>query len=398
MEEGRRFSALYSIEYRKFYLAQIVNFTGSWLHNAAQGWLVYTLTESAFYLGLLGVVMSLPVLLFTLIGGFLADRFNKRILIIISQSSLILPILILAILTQLDLVKVWHIFVLAFITGTINAVDIPVRQSFIIEMVGKRRLLNAIAFNSTAFNGARALGPLIAGLLIQFNAMPACFFLNAFSYLPIIYVLTKMKPEGWSHNRKSKKKGNHFLDGFFFIRKNRNISGMILTVSIFSIFGIPINQFLPIFADKIFRSGVEGYSYLSSAMGIGALAGGLIIAYKGFIHRTGAFLTITGICFPVSVMLFSMVREFYTAMLLLIIAGWSIVSFFATSNSFVQLHADDHIRGRVMSIYTLMFLGMTPIGHFMIGYVADKIGVNLTVCFSSVICFTGFMILRKRWI
>ncbi len=367
------------------------------MHYIAQGWLIYSLTKSAFYLGIVGMAMSLPMLLFTLIGGLIADRFKKRKVMVLTQSVSILPVLTLAILTDIKMINIREIMIISFMIGTINAVDIPARQSFLVEMVGKGNLLNAIALNSTAFNGARMIGPVIAGIIVSRFDIASCFYLNAFSYIPVVFVLSKILSDGFTPIKRAENILKDFFDGIHFIKNSKKITGIILTIAVFSIFGIPFGQFLPLFADRVLHSGVEVYSYLISSMGLGALSAGLIIAFKGNIKRKRVYMSITGFCFVFSLMIFSLSENFIISLFFLYLTGWSIVSFLAISNSFIQLEVSDEIRGRVMSVYSLMFLGMTPLGYYIMGTFTEQIGIRKMIFISAIICLTGFISFKRKW-
>src|SRR3990172_5405503 len=222
MPHSERFSALYHRDFRLFLAGQLVSLSGTWMQSVAQGWLVYSLTKSPFYLGMVAAANSLPILLFTLIGGVVADRFPKRNLLLITQALSIIPAILLGILTGLEIATVWHVALLAFFLGTINAIDIPTRQSFLAEMVGKGHIVNAIALNSAAFNGARIIGPMIAGLAIAYLGIPACFFLNAVSFVAVIAALSSMQIKG-DIKIGSKRVLSEFMEGIAFLRGSREI-------------------------------------------------------------------------------------------------------------------------------------------------------------------------------
>ncbi len=395
--KNKPFSALYFRDFRLLYMAQIISLSGTWMHFVAQGWLVYSLTESPFYLGMVGMAQTIPFLFFALVGGLLADRFKKRTIMIVTQSVYIFPALVLSILTYMGAVNVVIIMIIAFIFGLISSIEIPVRQSFLIEMVGKGHLLNAIALSSTSFHGARVIGPLIAGLIIEKYGMATCFFLNAISYIPVIYVLSQMRLQGESHHSTSKGVTRDFFDGLNYVKNNRTIGGIIITVSFFSIFGIPFSQFLPVIVDRIYHSSADMLGYFMSTIGIGSLCAGLIIAFKGDIERKTLYMSIAGLCFPVSLILFSFTEQIWLALVILIITGWSVVSFLATANSYIQLNVTDSMRGRVISVFAMMFLGVTPLGHLIIGSFADIIGTRETIAASALVCLSSFIFFRKRF-
>lgn len=395
----QRFPALYIRDFRVFWIGQVISFSGTWMQSTAQGWLVYSLTKSPFYLGIVATASSLPVLLFTLLGGVAADRFRKKKLLIITQSLSILPALLLGIMTDFKIITPLHIIVIAFSLGIINAFDLPARQSFLIEMVQRGRLTNAIALNSAAFNGARILGPLIAGFAIAYTGVATCFYINALSFLAAIIALIRIKGEGVKRLiGEEKKKFTHspihlftyfkdLREGLRFISGNKDILRTMVLVATFSLFGIPFVTLLPVFAEDILMVGAKGLGYLGGASGIGAFTAALIIAYRGEIRAKGILMSIAALVFSFSLMAFSVSRYYTASLIILIFTGWGIVTFLALGNSFVQLTVPDELRGRVMSVYTLLFLGLSPIGNSLIGLIADIIGADRAITIGSLICF-----------
>ncbi len=392
MKKAERFTALYFRDFRLFWIGQIISLSGTWMQSVAQGWLVYSLTKSPFYLGLVATASHLPILLFSLIGGIVADRFKKRNLIIITQALSIIPALLLGILANLEIVTVYQVLFLAAFLGTVNAFDMPARQSFLIEMVGKGHLLNAIALNSAAFNGARLLGPVIAGLTIEYLGIPSCFYLNAMSFLAVIVSLSMIRTKGDISVTKSKGFYNDFSEGLRFIKNSRDITYLIMVIAVFSLFGIPFTSFLPVFADKIFNAGARGLGLLVSATGVGALSAALIIAFKGSVGNKWRYMSVAGLCFSIALFAVSMSKSFDLSLLLLVFTGWGIVSFLTTANNFIQISTDDSLRGRVMSVYSLVFIGFTPIGNFIIGVISDSIGTTNALAGSSLICLIAAII------
>jgi len=395
-----RFSALYSRDFRLFLLGQIISLSGTWMHSVAQGWLVYSLTKSPLYLGLVAAIASLPILLFTPIGGVVADRFMKRDLLLLTQSLSIVPALLLGILTDIDIITVWQVALIAALLGTVNAFDIPTRQSFLAEIVGRGNITNAIALNSAAFNGARIIGPVIAGMTIAHIGLPACFYLNALSFIAVIVALLKMNIRG---DIKVRSKGfmRDFRDGVQFVKSKPEIYRIILLIAVFSLMGIPYITFLPVFAVEVLRAGPEGLGFLVSAVGIGALSAALLIAFRGDIKNKNRFMSIAALCFSFSLFAFSLSKVLYLSLATLLCAGWGLVSFLATANSFIQHLVPDDLRGRVMSVYALVFLGFTPIGNFLIGMLADSIGTIWAIAFSAVLCTvasTLFFFSRKPFL
>ena len=397
MEERRRpFSALYIKNYRLFISAQFLSLAGTWMHQAAQAWLIYELTRSPLYLGLLGTALSLPIMVFTLFGGLLADRFQKKSLLVFTQSLGIVPPVVLGLLTITGVVKVWHVIAIAFSIGLITAIDLPIRQSFLIEMVGRGNLLNAISLHSAAFNGARMIGPAVAGLIIEHFGPEWCFFINSVSFLPIVLVLKKMtlsdevKPAG------SKGVVKDIVEGFGFILKRRDLSLVITTILVFSLFGIPYHHFLAIYAEDILHIGARGLGFLMSSSGLGAFVAALLLAFLGDVKNKRVYMAVAGILFSLAYISFSLSKITWLSVPFLFLTGWSLVSFLANANSIVQLSVEDHLRGRVMSVFSLFFLGMAPLGSLLIGTVADHIGTRYTLTGAGVICLLAGVRFTKR--
>jgi len=384
-----KFTALQSREYRLFFFGQMISLSGTWMQSVAQGWLVYSLTKSPFYLGLVAAFGSLPILLFSLFGGIVADRIRKRNLLLLTQSLSIIPALSLGILTDMNLIKVWHVALFATFLGTVNAFDIPARQAFIIELVGEKSLMNAIALNSTVFHGARLIGPVMAGMAIAYLGLPACFYLNALSFTAIIFALSKMRVK--KSNRKGKTMGifRDLSEGIKFITSKPDIYRIILLIAVFSIIGLPCFTLLPIFAVEVLRAGPQGFGFLVGATGGGAFLAGLFLAYKGDVENKLRLMSLSGLCFSIFLLVFSVSSSVYLSIVALLFIGWSTVSFFATANSFVQLSVSDNLRGRVISVYAFVFLGFAPIGNYLIGILADSFGVTKAVAFSSIICIVA---------
>lgn len=406
--QGRAgFSALYVRDFRIFWIGQLISFSGTWMQSTAQGWLVYSLTKSPFYLGLVATAASLPVLLFTLVGGVIADRLKKRNLLIVTQALSVIPAVTLAILTDLDIITVWQIAVLATFLGTVNAFDVPARQSFLIEMVQKGRLMNAIALNSAAFNGARIIGPFIAGFTIASIGIAACFYVNAVSFLAAIAALLMIKKEsdiGEGRLSTSGEGGRSTLSSLFrdlreglsYVRNERNVFGIMLLVAAFSLMGIPFVTLLPVFAEDILRVGPKGLGILAGSSGVGSLIAALFIAFRGEIERKGRFMSLAGTIFSASLLLFSISKDYHTSAVILVFAGWGVVSFLAVGNSFIQLTTPDALRGRVMSVYALVFLGIAPIGNSIVGAVAHIIGTERAVSISSSLCLLAVLLSSRR--
>jgi MFS family permease len=371
------------------------------MQSVAQGWLVYSLTKSPFYLGLVAASSSLPILLFTFAGGIVADRFRKRNLLLMTQALSILPALLLGILTDSEMIAVWQVALLAALLGTVNAFDIPARQSFIIELVGKSSLTNAIALNSAAFHGARIIGPVIAGLTIASLGLPACFYLNALSFIAVIVALSKMKITG-DIQKSSKGFVSDFIEGIQYIKSESEIYRTIILIAVFSLLGIPFITLLPVFAGEIFKTGPKGFGFLVGATGAGALSAALFLAFRGDIKGKDRLMSFAALFFSTALFIFSISKNLYLSMMLLIGIGGSLVSFLALANSFIQLSVPDKLRGRAMSVYTFVFLGTAPVGNSLIGVLADSMGTTHAISIASLLCIIASVafslkIFKGRW-
>jgi MFS family permease len=365
------------------------------MQSVAQGWLVYSLTGSPFYLGLVAAAGTLPILLFTFAGGIAADMYSKRNLLLLTQALSILPALILGILTDLKVVAVWQVAVVAAMLGTINALDIPVRQSFMMELVGRGSLTNAIALNSAAFHGARIIGPVIAGVAIGTLGLAACFYLNAASFLAVIFALYKISTRGMARTGAVNILAN-FREGIDYIRRSPEIFRIIVLLFVFSLAGIPFITLLPVFAGETFRIGAQGFGFLVGATGAGALIAALSIAFRRDIVDKHRFMAVSALCFSVALLFFSISRNLYLALFLLVFAGWGLVSFMATANSFIQLAVPDGLRGRAMSVYTFVFLGTAPLGNSILGTAADYFGTSEAIAAGAMLCTAGTVIFSLK--
>jgi MFS family permease len=307
------------------------------------------------------------------------------------------PALLLGLLTSSGVVTVWHVALLAALLGTINALDIPVRQSFLAEMVGKGHIVNAIALNSAAFNGARIIGPVIAGLAIAYLGIPACFYLNALSFVAVIIALFRIQARGEARARPEGMLKDS-MSGIRFVARSREIRNVFFLIAVFSIIGLPYISLLPIFAGEVFHKGAQGLGFLVGASGIGALTAALGIAALGDIRDKTRFMATTGLCFSLALLAFSLSGIFWLSLLVIMAAGWGMVSYLAAANSFIQVTVPDELRGRVMSVYSLVFLGTVPIGNAVMCFVADMVGTPRAVTASGVICLLAAGVFARRYL
>jgi MFS family permease len=391
----RTFAAFRHRNYRLFFSGQLVSVIGTWVQQVALGWLVYTLSNSAFTLGAVRFLSAIPVTLFTLLGGALADRFQKRRIVILTESTAMVLAFVLAALVYFGVIKVWQIALVGFLDGMTDAFDIPTRQSFVIEMVGKDDLMNAIALNSSLFNGARVFGPALAGLLIGIIGLTGCFFLNGVSYMAIVaaYVAMRLPPANRTPERKPM--WNETVDALRYVRSHRLLRAIISLVAIVSLFGWPYSVLLPVFARDVLHVQASGYGYLMAANGVGALVGALTLASLGhFVTRRHlSFGGLFGFCIMLAV--FALSRIYWLSAAALAGSGFFMIIFFATANTAVQTRVPDELRGRVMGIYALAFLGLTPFGSLLAGAVAKATSVSFTVSLGAVICLIAGLVAMR---
>src|SRR5207249_3498552 len=355
---SRRPTTLRSLKHRNFQLffsGQLISLIGTWMQSIAQSWLVYRLTGSSHLLGSVGFASQLPVFLIAPLGGIVDDRHNRHRVVIATQAASMMLATILAALTLTGTVKIWHIFVLAALLGVVNAFDIPARQSFLVDMVGKEDLMNAIALNSSMFNGARIIGPAIAGILVAKIGEGWCFFANAVSYIAVIIGLLLMRVQPRAHSA-SGSPLTHIIEGFRFARQTAPIRALLLLLGLVSLVAMPYTVLMPVFADKILHGGARGLGILMGATGVGALVGALTLATRTSVHGLGRWMTFACTGFSVTLIAFALSRNFWLSAALLVPVGFCMMLQMSSSNTLIQAMVPDHLRGRVMSVYAMMFM------------------------------------------
>ena len=380
--------ALRHRNFQLFFSGQLVSLIGTWMQSVAQSWLVYRLTGSALLLGSVGFASQIPVFLFAPLGGITADRVNRRHIVIGTQVASMLLAAILATLTLFHKVQVWHVFVLAALLGVVNAFDIPGRQSFLVDMVGKEDLMNAIALNSSMFNGARVLGPAIAGILVAKIGEGWCFFANAVSYIAVIIGLLMMRV----HSPKRALQASpfeHMMEGFRFVNETAPIRSLLLLLGVVSLVGMPYVVLMPIFADQILHGGAKGLGILMGATGVGALLGALTLAFREGVKGLGRLVAWCCGGFGTSLVVFTISRSFWVSVFLLLPVGYFMMLQMACSNTLIQVMVPDALRGRVMAVYSMMFMGMAPIGALLGGALAEHLGAPLTVAIGGLASIGG---------
>jgi MFS family permease len=381
--------ALHHRNYRLFFAGQLISLVGTWMQTAAQSWLVYRLSGSAELLGLVAFASQGPVFLLAQIGGAVADRHDRRRILVLTQIASMILAGALAALTLSGTVLVWEIFGLAALMGVVNAFDIPTRQAFVVEMVGREDLANAIALNSSMFNAARLLGPAVAGVLVAVVGEGWCFLSNAVSYLAVIAGLLAMRLPAFSKNRVKASMLVQVGQGFAFVHASRPIRAVLLLIGLMSLLGIPYAVLMPIFADRILGGGPEHLGMLMSASGLGAMLGAMVLASRASLSGIGRSITKAVILFGAMLILFAYSHWFWLSALLLVPVGFFQMTHMASSNTLIQSMVPDAYRGRVMAIYAMMFMGMAPIGALLAGYLAGAVGAPATVALGGLACIAG---------
>ena len=389
------FQALRHRNFRLFFFGQGTSLAGTWMQSVAQGWLVLQLTNSPYYVGLVSALGTLPVLLVSLPAGVFADRSHKRRVVTITQCLSMVQAFAIAALIWMHRVELWHIAAAAVFLGLVNAVDIPTRQSFIVEIVGKDDLMNAIALNSSVFNAARIVGPAIGGVLIGSVGIAACYFLNGVSYLAVVAGLLLMRMPPWVPPPVAGDGLARFREGARYIVGDRRVRALVLNTALLSIFGFPYIVLMPVFARDVLHVGATGLGFLMAAMGVGAVISALGVAAFGQRLAKGRVVAWAAPAFGVAVTAFAMTRWFPLALAILLLSGGAMIANNAVTNTLLQTVVPDGLRGRVMGAYAFVFVGMAPIGAFQAGWLAEHVGVQVAVAAGGLVCVVASLVLWR---
>lgn len=394
------FPALTCRDFRYFWLGQCVSLIGTWMQNTGQSWLILTLTNSPFLLGVVNALQFTPVLLFSLFAGVLIDRFPKKKILIFTQISLMVLAIAITILVFTNTIKYWHILILAFLLGCINTIDFPARQAFMIELVGKENLVNAIALNSSIVNGAKFLGPAVAGVLLSCMGFSTCFLINAVSFIPVIYGILKIQQNGISakSNLNDKNVFKDIKEGLIYIFKRPMLYKIVILISIIGTFALNNNVLIPVYAKEVLNKGSKGFGFLMSALGAGSLIGALTMAVKSKIASKGYLLYVSAFSISIMLMLMCFTDSYCISTILFFIIGFFTIIFATIANSSLQLNSEDEYRGRIMSVYALVFNGVTPIGSLFSGTLIHNLDISkaFLVCGGVSIFFIVLLILLIR--
>lgn len=391
------FRSLHYRNYRLFFSGQSLSLIGTWIQRIAIPWLVYRLTGSAFLLGAVGFAGQIPTFIIAPFAGVLTDRWNRYQILIVTQILSMLQALTLALLFFTNTLQVWNILLLSIILGCINAFDTPARQSFVIEMVeDKNDLSNAIALNSSMFNGARLIGPSIAGVLIATLGEGVCFLINGISYIFVVTSLLMMKIKSQNKKKKQSDTLKELKEGFTYTFGFAPIKSIILLLALISLMGMPYSVLIPVFAKDIFHGGSHVFGFLMAASGIGALISAIYLASRRSILGLEKMIPLAASVFGLGLVAFSLSRSFPLSVVLMVVTGSGMMMQTASSNTILQTIADDDKRGRVMSFYTMAFMGTAPFGSLMAGSMASLIGAPGTLIFGGIACTIGAILFAKR--
>lgn len=379
--------------YRLWFLGQVISLFGTWMQTTAQGYLVFELTKSPAYLGYTAFAVGLSVWIFMPIGGVAADRFPRRVLLIITQSSLMVLAFVIFSLTIMKIIEPWHILVLSFFQGIITAFDAPARHSFVTEMVTKESLSNAIALNSAMFNMATISGPAISGVIYALFGPTYCFLINAISYMAVILALSFMKIKSSIKHTGKASFLSDIKEGIAYVVSQPVIFTLLILIIFFSFFGFSMMTLLPAWAVNILKGDATTNGLLQSARGVGAFLSVIIIASLGRFKFKGKLLTLGVFVFPVFLFIFSLMRILLTSLLAMVLIGASLILIFNLANSLIQMLVDEKMRGRVMSLYSMTFFGFSPLGGLLLGFTAEKNGEFITMISCSFILIITAIIL-----
>jgi MFS family permease len=381
------FRSLRIRNYRLFTAGQLVSNTGTWMQRIAQDWLVLALTHSGIALGVVTALQFLPILLFSVWGGALADRYRKRVMLMFTQSTMGVLAAVLGGLTLAGVVTVWQIYIFALALGTVTALDTPARQSFVVEMVGPEQLQNAVSLNSANFNLARIVGPAVAGVMIglfrsEIVGSGWVFLINAVSYVAVVGSLAAIRVRDLLPAKPVERRRGQQIEGFKYLRTRPDLLAVLGTVLIFGTFGLNFPVLLPLFTTRIFHSGASAYGLLSAIMAVGSLTGALLAAQRG----TARIRLVLGgaAAFGVLEAISAVMPDFTAFALLLLLTGMAGLTVATTANAVMQTSVTPQLRGRVMGVYMLVFMGGTPIGSPLVGWMAGALGVRWTLALCGV--------------
>ncbi len=390
------FRALRHRNFRLFASGQMISLVGTWMQTVAQSWLVYRLTGSAMQLGMVGFASQIPIFLVVPLGGLVADRLDRRSILFKTQTASMLLAGLLAALTLTEQIQVWHLYVLAILLGVANAFDIPTRQAFTVQMVGREDLPNAISLNSSMVNGARMVGPALAGVLVGWVGEGWCFLGNSLSYLAVLAGLAAMRLPPWRPTPQQGNAAQNLREGFTFVLKCRPIRDLLGMLGLVSLMASPHVVLMPIFAEEILGGGAHALGLMLGMSGAGAVVGALILASRRALAGSSTWIAVSGATLGLGTIAFALSRSLELSCLLMLPIGFSMMTQMALSNTLVQAMVPDRLRGRVMAFHSMMFMGMAPLGALLSGALAPILGAPGTVVLGGVLLLAGAAVFTWR--
>ena len=391
------FRSLQHRNYRLYWTGQLVSLIGTWMQSVAQGWLMHRLTSSAFMLGFLGFCQFLPVLLLSLWAGVIVDSIDKRKLLLITQTAFLIQAALLATAVSTGIVKPWMVLTLAFVFGTINAVDLPARQSFVVELAGKEDLSNAIALNSAAFNTARVIGPAFAGILLATIGEAGCFWINAVSYIAVIASMWRMDLVPKTGIKfEAARALEHMKEGVRYAKSVRPVRNLLILLGVTAGLGFQYMILLPVYVREILKTDAKAYGLLVSAFGLGSLVSAAWMTRKQDRWALRRNLFVGLLAAAIGMGTFAWSRTLPLSLAMGFLAGFGLILYVATTNTMIQIDTDDSHRGRVMSLYTLMFVGTAPIGALISGSIAQRFGAPVATSMSALVLLGGALWMMRR--
>ncbi|MCC7119636.1 MAG: MFS transporter [Anaerolineales bacterium] len=393
---GGAFAALQHRNFQLYFGGQLISNAGTWMQVIAQGWLVYQISHSELALGVVGFASAIPTLLVSPWGGVIVDRVPKRTVLVLTQASAMLLAFILAALTFTNVVQEWHIILLAAGIGVVNSFDGPARQAFVVEMVGREDLPNAIAVNSMMINIARVIGPALGGFLLALLGASWCFTINGFSYLAVIAGLLAMDLKPHEAPAHSASPFKELSGGLKYVAQQPELKGLLLLSLIFSVFGISYSTILPAFVERVLNQGAVIYGWINAMIGVGAVWGAFMIANHYGERWRGSWLLASSIGFPIILTLFAFTHYVPLSLLFSVGLGMGFMVQFTMINTLLQTRVEDRLRGRVMGLYTLTFFGFSPFGNLIVGLISESIGLSVSVAlFAALSLLLSLIVFRK---
>ena len=366
------------------------------MQTTAQSWLVYKMTGSAALLGVFAFASQVPILFLASLGGYVGDRYNRHRGVIATQTAAMVLAFILAGLTLLHIIRVWELILIAFLVGIVNAFDVPIRQAFLVQMVGRGDLPNAIALNSSIFNGARVVGPAIAGFAISWFGEGWCFFLNALSFVAVIVALLMMRIERIETKPNGESPFRSFVQGFHYAMSDQPTRSALILLSVLSLFGLQYSVFMPVYAQDILKGNARTLGWLMSSAGVGAVLGALHFAARTEYKGLARWIAATSATCAISLIIFSQSSSYWLCVLILFAVGFAATSQMAATNTLIQNRVPDELRSRVMAVYATMFMGVQPIGALLAGGLAKRFGTPHTLAIFGCLVLLGFFVFFFR--